>query len=346
MTRRDASQAAPALLTDRALDGTDAALLGPAAGRRPLPGRPPEPSAYFDANAGRWVPFPVNSYEAGARASEQEMGFHRFPASAGWVFLTGPSGSSPQGHRWNERGFDGVAVPLDGPFELRIPEEKSSPGVVKEATAIDKNWQINIERLRDRLSQPWFDRAPRIAEARAAVDAAARNARNGLPPPANVVREVLHFGDPAPVSRALRERGIVGRAPRALTAPPTVGGAALGVAAFLVPAVSEQLAQWRWAETGREAVARVAAEQADYRREHPDQGVLVALRCAQLKVAVPVPLPPRVRSVEIEKRFRTEREAIVGYESQARVLRADPNATDFWYFVEYHWIPPLAQESG
>ncbi|MDP8928052.1 MAG: hypothetical protein M3O70_05590 [Actinomycetota bacterium] len=353
----------PVALSRAPLRNADDLRNGPLPRWERLPPPPPSAgrSAYLN-QAGQWVPFPVGSYEAGARASEQEMAFHRFSEQARWIFLSGPSGKA--GHRWNERGFDGVAIRLEGPFEMRIPDEKSTPGTVRDASALTTNWRQNLERLQAHLRDPQFNGVARINEARQAVDVALRNARQNLPPPANVVREVLHFGVPARVTSALAAqlrsehapssasapatRTPVG-VPRAVAMPPAVVGSRAGahvvggagaVAHFIGPALGT-LHEMGRAYRSEAEIKRIEAETADYRMQNPRHGVLVVLQWQQFQGGVAgVPQAVTLISAFPVTGGRTFDEALERFRRTPSMSRGTTSKHHRRLPDEYYWIPP------
>jgi hypothetical protein len=354
----------PVALPSSPLRNSDDVRNGRLAPLETLPPFEPSPGRHYYLNqAGQWVPFPVHSYEAPARASEQEMAFFRFSEQARWIFLAGPSGKA--GHRWNERGFDGVAIRLDGSFEMRIPDEKSTPGTVRDVSALTTNWQVNLERLQAHLRDARFKDVPRIEEARRAVDVALSNARRNLPPPADVVREVLHYGVRAPVSPAVEARLRSGNAPsasglaqptrepvrppRPLTMPPavvsnqqpsTAARAFAGVAQFIGPALSTLQDMGR-AHRSQAEIERITAETDDYRTRNPGQGVLVVLQWQQFQGGVAgipqavtlisaFPVPGGRTFDEALDRFRRTPSISAGTTSKYHRRMPD----------EFYWIPP------
>ena len=347
------------------------AELDPVSGVWRLP--PGRQSAVFDEATNRWVLHSEHRFEGLTTFRENLMGLSVLSQERGYGILDGPGGSAPGAHRWNQRGFDGAAIKLDGPFKLLIPDDKP-PGRPGVATALTTNRLQNLRLLDTHLQKPQFDEVPRIDQARVAVQVAIRREQASLPPPADVEYAITQEGrqtrtlpkgppaTPAEVAAAKaqldarrppqEEVRVVEQRPRALSTPPAVVPplgqrlAAPGLAAvaqFIGPLLS-------WAHTTGLAhrteaeIKRVEAETEEYRRANPDKGVLVVLQYRQFvgtrDSGIPQPgatlantLPQKGARSFEEARALWERTP--KYEAPTPYHRRLPD--------QYHWIPPLGE---
>ena len=162
-------------------------------------------------------------------AGEQGMGFAGYPSPT-WALVEGPSGAA--GHGVTTRGFDAVAVRVQGPFEIHLVDNKSlaRAGNVSSATALTQNLSNNLDALITRVNGAQYNNFPRIAQVRTAL-AQARTALNtpGARLPASVQLIVTNVGGRSTgITAGLAARGVQFRdlnqiAPPTGGAPPTTG---------------------------------------------------------------------------------------------------------------------------
>jgi hypothetical protein len=362
----DALQNEGAVLANGALASCNRILDSEGAGAVTLPPLPPASAEafYLDEAAGDWVPFKPGNYEARTIFSETTMAFESFSVQRGLVLLSGPSGAGA-GHGWNRGGFDGVGFNVEGPLRLMFPDEKATSGTVRSATALTDNWQQNIERFQHHLAASRFDLVPRIDEVRTVIDAAVLNAQRGLPPPAEVSRLVTRSGEPAPVGGTLARRLMSGtetalseprtieahpaveQFPRALMSPRSVGArtaevseAAANAAPLILGWLKGPLDEHLLANDVEAKFADGKNQVAEYQRQNPDKGVLLAVEIRQhpgtRNWGVERPRPQAV-SVIPTYGYTSANEARAAYEAQPSISDANMEQLP----PAYQWLPPL-----
>ena len=176
--------------------------------------------------AGTVMRQPPNPAHARGYAGEQGMGFAGYPAPT-WALIEGPSGAA--GHGVTTRGFDAVAVRVEGNFEIHLVDNKSlaRAGNVSSATALTRNLASNLDALITRVNGAAYNDFPQIAQVRTALTQA-RTALNtpGAQLPSNVRVIVTNFGGQSTgVTADLAARGVQFRN---LNAPPTGGAPPTG----------------------------------------------------------------------------------------------------------------------
>jgi hypothetical protein len=125
--------------------------------------------------------------------------------------LEGPGG--PDGHQWNEPGFDGVAYRFRDadPLEIHILDNKShaAEGNVPSATALTRNLRQNLEDLIQRVGSSQYDQVPKIADVRSKLNESLAAIRGGsqLPPEVKLI-VTAYGGRREGVTESLQAQGV------------------------------------------------------------------------------------------------------------------------------------------
>jgi Domain of unknown function (DUF4157) len=152
-------------------------------------------------------------------AGEQGMAFAGYPQPE-WELIEGPSGAA--GHGVTNRGFDAVAVRVQGTFEVHLVDNKSlaRAGNVSGATALTKNLVSNLDGLITRVNGTAYNDFPQIQQVRTALaQARAALSTPGAQLPPTVRLLVTNYGGRSTgVTARLAAQGVQFRD---LNGPPT-----------------------------------------------------------------------------------------------------------------------------